>query len=161
MRYLSPRRNSLDDVFFRDLDSAFNELWNNAPRSNKEWSFSPTMDIKEAEGHYLASFDLPGMNDSDISIDVKGNHLVVSGERKEESKKEEETGRFTHYERRFGQFKRIFTLPDAVNKEAIEAHYDKGVLQILIPKVEEKADKKIEVKTGQQEGFFKRLLDKH
>jgi HSP20 family protein len=88
--------------------------------------------------------DIPGMEAKDIDIEVTGNTLNVSGERKEEK---EEKGKTWHrIERKTGSFARSVTLPSAVMEEKVEAAYKDGVLTITLPKTEEAKTHKVKVK---------------
>jgi HSP20 family protein len=138
----------------------FNDFW--APTSTMETSFEPetgfmpAVDVEDAESHYLVSFDLPGLKKDDLCIDVEGDQLVVSGERKQESEKKE--GRqLVNRERYYGAFERTFTLPATVEADKIEASYDDGVLRIAIPKGKSAQTKSIEIGEGKS-GVFSKLL---
>ena len=92
------------------------------------------MDLAETETHYVLKADLPGVGEGDVSIELDDNVLTVSGERKAEQ--EEKREGFHRVERSFGTFRRSLTLPEGVDADAIAATFDKGVLEIRIPKPE-------------------------
>lgn len=104
----------------------------------------PKVDIVEEKDHYLLRADLPGMDKKDVSVVVEKDSLRIEGHKKEEKKKEK--GRYSHFERTYGQFSRSFVLPDEVNAEKIEASMKNGVLELRLPKREEARRKSIEVK---------------
>jgi HSP20 family protein len=106
-------------------------------------NFQPSCDLQENEGHYMVSFDMPGVKKENIKIEVQANQLHVSGERQRESKKD--------------VFERTFVLPESVDAEKIEAHYEDGVLNIALPKAEKAKARKIEIQSGHG-GFFSKLL---
>ncbi len=115
-----------------------------APQA-KESIWMPAVNEKEDEKAYIVEVDLPGVKKEDISVEVKDNILVVSGERK--FKKEEEDKGYKRVESFFGRFERRFTLPADADPEKIEAKVEDGVLTIVIPKIEQKENtKKIEIK---------------
>jgi HSP20 family protein len=89
--------------------------------------------------------DIPGMETKDIDIQVNGNLLTISGERKEE--REEKGTTFHRVERRVGSFSRTVTLPCPVKEDAVDAQYKNGTLTVKLPKTEETKSKKITVKT--------------
>ena len=122
-------RPSLLDSFFNDFDR---------PR---KWSYTPTVDVKETEESYLFHFDLPGMKKEDISVEINGNQLVVSGERKSEA--EENTNGYHRVERSYGRFQRSFQLPDSVDSEKIQGKYKDGVLELTVAKTPKIKPKKI------------------
>lgn len=109
-------------------------------------TFAPQVDIEETEKHYLLSFDLPGLSEKDLTLTVTDRQLAVSGERKRET---EIKDRKSHrVERSFGRFERIFTLPETVNCEQIEAKFKDGVLEVQIPKVEKAVPKTVNIKVN-------------
>ena len=104
----------------------------------------PTVDTYEEDDTIVINAELPGVNKDDVSIDIKDNVLSIKGVRNYEQKIKEEN--YYRQERCYGKFYRAFTLPDAVHPNKIEASYKDGVLKIKIPKAEETASKKIEIK---------------
>jgi HSP20 family protein len=105
---------------------------------------TPALDMSETDTAIDVRMDLPGITAKDIDIQVNGNLLTVSGERKEE--KEEKGKTFHRVERSYGSFSRTVTLPGAVNESEVAAEYKDGVLTITLPKTEESKAHKIKVK---------------
>src|SRR5581483_6002150 len=93
------------------------------------------VNIAENKNHFDVSVAAPGLKKSDFNIDVEGNMLTISCE-KEESK-EDKDERYTRKEYNYTSFSRIFTLPEEVIKDKIEAAYEDGVLHITLPKTEQ------------------------
>ena len=126
----------------RRIDKMFKESfprltpYKNMPFYQYGSFFNPDMDIRENKDSYVITMDVPGMDKSKIDIEVKGNSLVVSGERKEETEENTQKGKNIFYkkERSFGYFSRVIPLPDDAKKDEIKADYKKGVLRIVIPK---------------------------
>jgi HSP20 family protein len=117
----------------------------------------PAVDAWETDGELVLAFDLPGIPEDKVSVELDDNVLTVSGER--ERTQEASGDRFYRYERRFGTFSRSVTLPTGVNEEAINAEYRDGVLEVRVPKPEEPKPKRIQVGTSGQktiEGSGKR-----
>jgi HSP20 family protein len=110
--------------------------------------WSPSMDLVETEEHFVLRADLPGLAQEDVSIELEDNVLTVSGERKAEHEEKKEG--FYRVERSFGQFRRSLTLPDGVDADAITATFDKGVLEVRIPKPEERKPRKVAIQVGDQ-----------
>jgi HSP20 family protein len=138
------------EEFFKD--DFFKSFWDtlDGTRSRLPTTFQgriyPSMNVSEAEGHYLVSLELPGMDVKDITIELMGNQLQISGERKwDEEKKGKE---FHRVESRYGSFTRSLTLPDnaRTDREAVEATFQKGMLEIRIPKLEPTPAAKIAIK---------------
>ena len=128
----------VSDIFSPDLLSTAGEAI----------SFMPACDIEETDEHFLVSFDLPGVSKDDVKIEMRGNQLLVSGERKEEH--ERKAGRRVTEERYYGAFQRVFTLPSHVDANKIEAQYQNGVLRISLPKLEAAKPKLIQIKEGKE-----------
>jgi len=105
---------------------------------------TPSVDIKEEEGKLILAADIPGVEKEDVAINVKGDILEISAEKKEE-KEEKEEG-YIRRERRYRKFYRAIQLPAEVDKEKVEATLKDGVLQISLPKIVGEEVKKIEVK---------------
>lgn len=96
---------------------------------------SPSVDVTESDTQYEVTADLPGMNEDDVEVTIKNGVLTIEGERKEEQKEEKDN--YHRLERRYGSFCRRFTLPSDVEEDKVDAHFDKGVLKIVLPKSKE------------------------
>ncbi|PIP93851.1 MAG: heat-shock protein [Bdellovibrio sp. CG12_big_fil_rev_8_21_14_0_65_39_13] len=160
MRREMIRRNAYNPFqLFAEFDRDFDRiLRNGAPEIPKEkaWDFLPAADLDENEKAYFVSVDLPGVKKEDIKVEVHDGRLSVSGERKSERS---DNG---HFERKYGKFERLVTLPEEVDVEAIEAHFENGVLQLAIPKKELAKPKKVEIGIGEKKtGLWDRLLGSH
>jgi HSP20 family protein len=107
----------------------------------------PAVDVWETDNELVLSFDLPGIPEDQINVELDDNVLTVSGER--ERTNETSGERFYRYERRFGTFSRSVTLPAGVNEESIKADFSNGVLEIHVPKPEEQKPKRIQVGSSQ------------
>lgn len=105
--------------------------------------FAPKSDITESNDTYIIQADLPGILKNDITITLKDNCIVISGERKQESK--HKTSEFIRHELQFGKFYRSYTLPDVGPLDKISATMKDGILTITIPKSEEKKVKEIKI----------------
>ena len=108
----------------------------------------PAMDLVETEDHFLLRADLPGMTEGDVNIEVEDRTLTLSGERKAEHEDKKEG--FYRMERSFGQFRRSLTLPEGVDADGIAASFDKGVLEVRIPKPEERKPRRVAIQVGGQ-----------
>src|SRR6185503_4706721 len=102
----------------------------------------PAMDLVETADHFVLRADLPGMSEEDVNIEVEDRVLTVSGERKSEHSENKEG--YHRVERAFGSFSRSLTLPEGVDPEAVAASFDRGVLEIRIPKPEARKPRRIE-----------------
>ena len=108
----------------------------------------PAMDLVETEDHFVLRADLPGLTESDVNIEVNENVLTLSGERRHEHEAKKDG--YYRLERGSGQFSRSLTLPDGVDADAITASFDKGVLEVRIPKPEERKPRRVAISVGDQ-----------
>ncbi len=106
----------------------------------------PAMDLVEDGDRYVLRADLPGLDEDDVSIEVDDRVLTVSGKRSSESEQRKEG--YHRIERASGSFSRSLTLPEGVDAEQIDAHFDKGVLEISIPKPEERKPRRVAIKAA-------------
>ena len=106
----------------------------------------PAMDLVETADHYVLRADLPGLSDDDINIQLEDNVLTISGERKTQHEPDEEG--YYRIERAFGNFARSLTLPDGVNPDGVEARFERGVLEVRIPKPEQKKPRQVQITLG-------------
>jgi HSP20 family protein len=108
----------------------------------------PAMDLVETAEHFVLRADLPGMSEDDVKIEFEDGTLTVSGERKAEHESRNEG--YYRVERATGSFTRSLTLPKGIDPEAVTARFDRGVLEVSIPKPEERKPRRIEIAGGGQ-----------
>ncbi len=108
--------------------------------------FKPNLDIRESDKEYTVTLEMPGVNKDDVDVEVRGDALIVRGEKKNEETHEE--GQYQYTERSYGSFQRALTLPEDADSENIKANFDNGVLKISLPRQEIGGGerKKVEVK---------------
>ncbi len=123
------------------MDRMLEEQW--SPDLAKKYNFNPSCEIQESKSEYKLKFDLPGIPKDQIKIDLEGDRLTVSGERREEKK---EDSKLHHSEVFYGSFMRTFTFPSKVDAEKVAATYDNGVLTVAVAKTLPNAAKTIAVK---------------
>jgi HSP20 family protein len=124
-----------------ELSRLMNGLFEGNGRQTQAWV--PTLDVWETEDEVVYAFDLPGIPQEKISVEVEDGALTLSATREREQKVEK-TG-FHRLERRYGTFTRTVGLPLGVSEDAIKATYEHGVLEIRVPKPEQQKPKRIEV----------------
>jgi HSP20 family protein len=95
----------------------------------------PAVNVSEDKDNYSVEISAPGFKKGDFRIEADNRVLTISAEHKSES--EEKSKTYTRKEFSYGSFKRVFSLPDSVNEESIDAKYENGVLNIILPKKEE------------------------
>lgn len=110
--------------------------------------FAPNFEIKETKDGFVFKADVPGVKESDLEISVTGNRLSIGGKR--EAEKKEQTDTYYAYERSYGDFMRVFTLPDGVDTNSVQAELKDGVLMLNIKKTPEAQPKKIAVQSAQK-----------
>ena len=120
---LRPSNNYVRPLLF---DNFFDNIFNNDHQND----FSPKVDISETDESFNFQFAVPGMNKSDLSIEINKGHLIVSGERKFDNEDEN----FHSIENGFGKFSRSFQLPDNIDESKINASHKNGILNISIKK---------------------------
>lgn len=108
----------------------------------------PRADVAETDRDFLITLELPGFDVKDVEIRCAGHQLVVRGERKQEH--EDDKKHYHRVETRYGAFERRFEMPaeTCTDTEAVEAMFRKGMLEIRVPKREQKPVAKIPIKTG-------------
>jgi HSP20 family protein len=146
---------------FQDLRSAQDEMAQMNPTlahalglhtqqaNARSTAWAPALDISERKDAYLVTVELPGLKSEDLDITMEDGLLTIQGERQFTSESSEQ--RFHRVERRYGAFRRSITLPAHVMAEGIQASFEDGVLQILVPKAEEATPKRIQVRPGRME----------
>ncbi len=107
------------------------------------WNWDPVVDVYDNDDNIVLKAEIPGIDKKDIEIDVKGRVLTLKGERSSDNEVKEDN--YYRRERCFGKFERAFNLPVNVELDKIKANYKDGVLEIEIPKPEEKKPKQISV----------------
>ncbi len=128
---LMPRSNLFD------MDRFFNDSWPQAARSDTSTFFAPRVDIRDNNGHYEITAELPGVAREDIHVHVKDGVLTLEAESTQENK-QEDNGRVIRQERRYGKFMRSFNLGADVQESDIQATFKDGVLTLKAPKAVEK-----------------------
>ena len=128
-----------------EMNRLFNTMFETpaAEGGNGLRRWTPAMDLVETDDHFVLRADLPGMTQDDISIEVEDRALTVSGERKAEHEVRQEG--FHRVERSFGHFSRSLTLPEGVDPESVTAAFDRGVLEVRVPKPEQRKPRRISI----------------
>jgi HSP20 family protein len=139
---LSTIQNEMNRLFNNFFDAPTGRSSSGTPA--RRWI--PAMDLVETTDHYVLRADLPGLGDEDVNVQLEDNVLTISGERKMEQHTEQDG--YYRLERAFGGFSRSLTLPDGVDPEGVQAHFDRGVLEITIPKPEQKKPRQVQIKLG-------------
>jgi HSP20 family protein len=121
--------NDLFDKFNRDLE---------IPSLDSK-DFSPRVEVKDQEKGYLVKVEIPGIEEKDLDVTLKDNSLILAGERKSESTKEDKGHYFSEFS--YGSFYRAIPLEEEVNQDKVNAKYQNGILTVELEKVESKQSK--------------------
>lgn len=127
----------------RMLDRTFGgAAWPSRLLEQDGWS--PVADVEEQDDGYVVQVELPGVKREDVTIELVGNELSITGEIKEEKRK----GVVRKQMRRFGRFDYRISLPDQLDPEKVDAKLKDGVLTVRVPKAERAQRRQIEVKAS-------------
>ena len=107
----------------------------------KRFQEIPAVNVKEKNKEFLIELAAPGLKKKDFEITVENGILTIMAERNEEKEQKDEN--FTRKEFSYENFTRSFTLPENVNPEKVDAHYEDGILMLTIAKKEVVAEKKL------------------
>ena len=129
------------ELFTQEFDRLFSSLFDNSGRQVQRWV--PAMDLVEADDHFVLKADLPGLGEDDVAIEVQDNVLTITGSREAEHERKEKG--WYRLERSYGSFSRSLTIPDGVDADKVEASFDRGVLEVRIPKPEERKPRRISI----------------
>jgi HSP20 family protein len=140
VRELGTIQNEMNRLF----NTFFEAPQGNGPSTLRRWI--PAMDLVETDGEYVLRADLPGLSEQDVNIELEDNVLTVSGERKAEHEERKEG--YYRVERASGSFSRSLTLPEGVDPEGVKANFDRGVLEVRVPKPEEHKPRKVQITVG-------------
>ncbi len=128
--------------YFPSVPSLFNDfftkdLWDwSVGNSSSTNTTVPAINVKETNDNFEVEVAAPGLKKDDFKVELDGNMLTISSEKKNEWE-EKEDERYTRREFSYQSFQRSFQLPrDVVDENKIQAKYDNGVLHLVIPKKE-------------------------
>ena len=124
-----------------ELSRLMNGLFEGNGRSSQSWV--PTLDVWETDTELVYAFDLPGVPQDEISVEVEDGTLTVTAKRERTSEVSQE--RYHRFERRFGTFARTVGLPQGITEDGIAASYRNGVLEIRASKPAQVKPRKIEI----------------
>jgi HSP20 family protein len=132
----------------RDFEQMFDRLMRSwaSPVSVSEFDWNPSVDVSESDDEIVVKAEIPGVSPQDVDISVDDNHLIISGEKRQESEEKEQN--YYRVERCYGSFRRSLALPSGADVDNIKASSKDGVLSIHIPKVESKKSRKIEIEAS-------------
>ena len=137
--------------FVTELNSfcrVMDKLWDRHADYTPFWErfaegWSPSVDVFETENELIVQTELPGLEATDINVELSGDILTIKGEKKKEE--EEKSEHHHHEEQSFDFFQRSFKIPVTMQTEKVEATFDKGILEVTFFKKEESKNKEIKI----------------
>jgi HSP20 family protein len=143
------------DPFFAEFDNLVRATFGPSASTGlgRQTGFSPAAEMHRDGEDALIRLELPGVSTDDVTVEVKGRHLVISGSRRDQREEQGEPSggrRFSEF--RYGSFTRSFRLAPSVTAEAVSASYDAGVLTVRVAGAYAEAEgHRIEISTGAPE----------
>jgi len=130
-----------------EMDRTFGQFFGQSGARGRQWH--PELEITENDGKLCIQTDLPGLRPEDVKVEITGDRLTISGERKSEN--ENRAGGTYRSERRYGQFYREIALPEGIKAEEAQANFHDGVLEITLPIPQQTSNRRqIPIQTGGQ-----------
>jgi HSP20 family protein len=148
MRWNPRNEGELTDPF-RSVEQMFDDLWRGWPNSLFQSDTTrpflrPAMDVVENDDNITVRVDLPGLTSDHVNVEMEDHILTISGEIGDTIEKE---GDRYHYRERYnGSFRRSLRLPNTLDADKVDASFENGVLNIVLPKLPQAQPKKIEIK---------------
>jgi HSP20 family protein len=137
--------NTIQNEMNRLFDTLFDvPVRGNGIAASPRWI--PPMDLVETADEFVLRADLPGLAENDVNIEVEENVLTISGERKAEHEHRSEG--YYRVERAAGAFSRSLTLPEGIDPDSVRASFERGVLEVRIPKPEERKPRRVSIAVG-------------
>jgi len=133
-----------------EMNRLFSGFFDEQGQGNGSRRWAPAIDVFEREDAIVLKADLPGLDEDDVRIEVNDNVLAIAGERRSEA--QEEKSGYYRVERSYGAFARSIVLPEGVDPEKIEADFDRGVLEVTVPKPEQRQPRRISIGNRTIEG---------
>ena len=122
--------------FMEDFPDRLRTMFGPSMERGQPVGWMPAMEIVEDKNALVVTAELPGLAAKDVDISVDDGVLTVSGEKQEEKREGTEDSEHYLFERRYGSFRRSFTLPNTVDVDKISAEFENGVLKVSMPKSE-------------------------
>ena len=131
---LTRLHDELDRAFDRTFDRTLNDVFASIGMTRTGSGLSgmqrPNMDVSVHDDSYHISMDAPGLKREDVDVSIRGNALIIRGERKDD--REQKDRHYHRVERYRGSFQRVLTLPEDADTDSVEASLDNGELDIRI-----------------------------
>jgi HSP20 family protein len=133
---------------FQDLISLHQELFGEGGQLGLQEAgrsaWTPSVDVYETDGTFVIKAEVPGVAPDKIKVEYRDRKLFITGQRPAQDR--ESVERYHHVERSYGPFERVFDISPDICCDEIEANYQDGIIEIIVPKKPEARPKNIEVK---------------
>jgi HSP20 family protein len=133
------------DALQRDMNRMFEALASNEQNSMKQ-AFMPLAEMEQTEDAIHLKVEVPGMNVDDLDVQVTKDAVMITGERKSESKSENNGMKRSEF--RYGSFSRTIPLPAPIDNNQVKGDYQNGILTLELPKLQKLENKVTKVKLG-------------
>jgi HSP20 family protein len=143
LREMATLQNEMNRLFGTFFDTPTTAVAN----GNVLRRWVPAMDLVETDEHFVLTADLPGLTEADVRIELEDRVLTVAGERNTDAHAKKDG--FFRLERATGAFSRSLTLPEGVDADAISARFENGVLEVRVPKPEERKPRRVAIQVGE------------
>jgi HSP20 family protein len=130
----------------RQMNRLFNDILPATEFNGEQFVHAPAVEISENDEAVHVKLEVPGMEAKDLDVQVTREAIYVSGERKQESRTEENGTTRTEF--RYGKFQRVIPLATKVQNTDVTAEYKDGILTLTLPKAEEEKNKVVKVNIG-------------
>ncbi|MEO0374792.1 MAG: Hsp20/alpha crystallin family protein [Cyanobacteria bacterium P01_A01_bin.17] len=128
----------------RQMNRLFEDMITPANRQDGvDLAFTPAAEFDETDDAYQLKLEVPGLEPDDINIEATAEAISISGERRSETKTENQG--MTRSEFRYGKFQRVLPLPGRIKHQDVAADYKNGVLKLTLPKADEEKNRVVKV----------------
>lgn len=133
------------DALQRDMNRMFEALASNEQTSMRQ-AFMPLAEMEQTEDAVHLKVEVPGMNADDLDVQVTKDAVMITGERKSESKSENNGMKRSEF--RYGSFSRTIPLPVPIDNNQVKGDYQDGILTLELPKIQKQENKVTKVNLG-------------
>ncbi|WP_341528830.1 Hsp20/alpha crystallin family protein [Nostoc sp. UHCC 0302] len=134
------------DTLQRQLNRLFDRLIPTDDGERTGFTFTPAAEIEETNDSFHLRLEIPGLEAKDVNVEATPESVLISGERKSETRTEENG--LTRSEFRYGKFQRVIPLPSLIQNDKVQAEYKDGILRLTLPKAEPEKHKAVKVNLG-------------
>ncbi|MBH8553862.1 Hsp20/alpha crystallin family protein [Nostocaceae cyanobacterium CENA357] len=134
------------DTLQRQMNRLFDRLMPTDGGESMSFAFTPAAELEETEDAIHLKLEVPGLEKQDFNIEATSESISISGERKSETKTEENG--VTRSEFRYGKFQRVIPLPSQIQNDKVQAEYQNGILRLTLPKAESEKHKTVKINLG-------------